>query len=672
MAKLYKGDKLFPLVIKPTGAAPLDDRAVVQSFSDLLADETFGLAKYNGMLVAVVEDAQVYMLVDATNSSSEDAWAVVGSGNGSLSVDTLEEAKALATNDNRGQIIFVINENATYVVTGEGVVMKLAASTADSIDELVAALQADINTLKADIGVADGDEGATGLYKKINDAQAAAEATAAADATSKANAAEAAAKGHADGLNNAMDKRVKALEEIDHDAYVGADATLKQELQGEIAKKVDTEAYDAKVAEIEGAIEGVEKGAQVNKLEVVKVNGQALTIAEADKSVDITIPSAPVQGVAADEKILSLDGDKLKTTLTLAYVPASGETNAVLRLQGKDGAVVSSIDATAFVKDGMLEGAKLEGPKEGESGEKYLVLTFNTSAGKEDIRVDVTNLLDYYTAGDGLALDGKTFAIQLDATAESYLKVTTNGLAVSEALWTKVTELDNAVLGTAQGYANAAEAAAKGHADGLNNAMDKRVKALEEIDHDHENKEILDGITAEKVAAWDGAEQSAKDYADQTFVTKEGFNEFESAYEEKLNGIAAGAEVNVIEAVKVNGIDAVVSEGKVAELEIAAKDIELGNDITGATGDAIYSGDTKISTVLQGIQDSIRAAVAGGVNSVTSADSIVEVNNADANNPKVSLKVEAANDDTVAAGHIELVKGENGLYGFMYYDGDDS
>ena len=202
--------------------------------------------------------------------------------------------------------------------------------------------------------------------------------------------------------------------------------------------------------------------------------------------------------------------------------------------------------------------------------------------------------------------------------------------------------------------------------------MDERVKALEEIDHDHENKEILDSITAEKVAAWDGAEQNAKDYADQTFVTKDGFNEFEAAYEEKLNVIAAGAEVNVIEAVKVNGIDAVVSEGKVAELEIAAKNIELGVDITGATGDAIYSGETKISTVLQGIQDSIRAAVAGGVNSVTSADSIVEVNNADANNPKVSLKVEVANDDTVAAGHIELVKGENGLYGFMYYDGDDS
>ena len=701
MAKLFDGKKLFASAIKPTGGQPLDDRTVVSLYSDLTNASTFVVngssAAYKGMLVAVIENQQVYMLVDETNITSEDAWVAVGSGNGSLSVETYAEAVALATNDNIGQIIYVKTTSsfdadgegegeaveyaaAPYIVIGEGQLQKLAASEASGdLDSAVAELKTKVATLEGDMTDAEAE-----IAKKV-DAEAyeakVAEiegAIAGVDTAAKgyADAAQAAAEGKAAELNTAMDERVKALEEIDHDAYVDADAALKQELQAEITKKVDAEAYEAKVAEIEGAIAGVEKGAQVNKLEVVKVNGQALTIAEADKSVDITIPSAPVQGVAADEKVLSLDGDKLKTTLTLAYVPASGETNAVLRLQGKDGIVVSSIDATAFVKDGMLEGAKLEGPKEGESGEKYLVLTFNTAAGKEDIRMDVTDLLDYYAAGDGLALDGKTFAIQLDTTAESYLKVTTNGLAVSDALWTKVTELDNAVLASAdtaaKGYADAAQAAAEGHADGLNTAMDERVKALEEIDHDHENKEVLDGITAEKVAAWDGAEQSAKDYADQTFVTKEGFNEFEAAYEEKLNGIAAGAEVNVIEAVKVNGIDAVVSEDKVAELTIAAKDITLGSDITGATGDAIYSGDTKISTVLQGIQDSIRAAVAGGVNSVTSADSIVEVNNADANNPKVSLKVEAASDDTVAAGHIELVKGENGLYGFMYYDGDDS
>lgn len=87
---------------------------------------------------------------------------------------------------------------------------------------------------------------------------------------------------------------------------------------------------------------------------------------------------------------------------------------------------------------------------------------------------------------------------------------------------------------------NAAEQNAKDYADGLNTDMDTRVKVVEgkahEHDnkalldtytqteanlaeavakkHEHENKTVLDGITSAKVAAWDAAEQNAKDHAD--------------------------------------------------------------------------------------------------------------------------------------------------------------
>ena len=88
--------------------------------------------------------------------------------------------------------------------------------------------------------------------------------------------------------------------------------------------------------------------------------------------------------------------------------------------------------------------------------------------------------------------------------------------------------------------ANAAEKNAKDYADGLNTDMNARVEALEAIDHEHANKELLDtytqteanladavakkhehsnfdvleGITSEKVTAWDAAEGNAKTYAD--------------------------------------------------------------------------------------------------------------------------------------------------------------
>lgn len=85
---------------------------------------------------------------------------------------------------------------------------------------------------------------------------------------------------------------------------------------------------------------------------------------------------------------------------------------------------------------------------------------------------------------------------------------------VAEQIATAKQEAIDAAAADATSKANAAEAAAKGHADSLNTAMNTRVEALEAIDHDHSNKTVIDGITAEKVAAWDAAEQNAKDYAD--------------------------------------------------------------------------------------------------------------------------------------------------------------
>ena len=65
-------------------------------------------------------------------------------------------------------------------------------------------------------------------------------------------------------------------------------------------------------------------------------------------------------------------------------------------------------------------------------------------------------------------------------------------------------------------------------------AIDSRLDELEGKKHTHENKEVLDGISAEKVAAWDTAEQNAKDYADSEI------GKLSNVYDEK--GAAASAE----------------------------------------------------------------------------------------------------------------------------------
>ena len=680
-----------------TNAEPIDSRMYVADIQHIYsADNWVKVKPYPGLIVSA-PSGEVRICVNA-DFTKEESWKKIGGGN--VSVETFAEAEELAVEANIGQVIYVSGESVAYIVSGEGVLMKLATSTAGDIDSIVAALQAEVKALENVVGKEATDEAeATGLVKAVadnaaaiealqginHDAYIAADATlkeelqgeisqglagkadkqtyedkvaelegaiataiedAAQDAQDKADAAQEAAEGYADELNTAMNTRVAALEGINHDAYIAADATLKEELQGEIAKKVTAVEGSRLMTDAEGAkLEGIEAGAEVNVIKVVKVNGQALTVAAADRSVDVIVPTAPVQGVAEGDKIISLDGDKLKSTLTLAYVPATETEHAVLRLQGIDGTVVSSIDATAFVKDGMISDAKLDGPKGDETGEKYLSLTFNTDGGSEEIRLNVSDLIDYYAAGNGLNLDGKTFSVKVDETANSYLQVTTNGIAVSKAFIDKITELDNAVLDAAQEYVD-------NKVDGKFDTIGSAAKALEDAQAD----------AAEK------------------YVSKVGFNEYTEAMETKLNNIEDNAEVNVIEKVQINGIAASIDEDKVASVKVDAKDIELGIDITGSTKQedgtfvtgTTFSGNTKISTVLQSIQDSIRAAVAGGVNSVTSSDNIVEVNNVDPNNPKVSIKVEASSETTIANGHIELVKGENGLYGVMYYEGDDN
>ena len=77
---------------------------------------------------------------------------------------------------------------------------------------------------------------------------------------------------------------------------------------------------------------------------------------------------------------------------------------------------------------------------------------------------------------------------RVKAIEDDYLKA-----ADKTALQTAISNGDTSTLTTAKNYA-----------DGLNTAMDTRVDALEANTHTHSNKTVLDGITANKVAAWDG------------------------------------------------------------------------------------------------------------------------------------------------------------------------
>lgn len=160
-------------------------------------------------------------------------------------------------------------------------------------------------------------------------------------------------------------------------------------------------------------------------------------------SANVTIPAATVTGVAANDKVLSLTNKLVSATVGLGYGDATTEAlngKKAIKLLGKDGVVISEIDASAFIKDGMIQSVAFD------TKTKHVTITFNTDAGREAIDVDLSTLVDTYKAGTGLSLanDG-TFSVN------------TTTIATVE----KATEL-----------ANAAEQAAKTHANGLKETID--------------------------------------------------------------------------------------------------------------------------------------------------------------------------------------------------------
>ena len=142
----------------------------------------------------------------------------------------------------------------------------------------------------------------------------------------------------------------------------------------------------------------------------------------------------------------------------------------------------------------------------------------------------------------------------------------------------------------------------------------------------------------------------------------------------KLAGIAEGAQVNVIEAIKVNGVDATVAEGgKLAEVTVDGTKVLVGANIQGdvknpETGEiskeTVYGANSTLAAVLQGIQDSVSVAVSGGLTSVVAGNG-VEVSAVASNKQTVSAKVSAAEGNLISVD-------ENGLYAAIYYDGDDA
>lgn len=138
------------------------------------------------------------------------------------------------------------------------------------------------------------------------------------------------------------------------------------------------------------------------------------------------------------QNFIKKSGTNVEGHLNLTYNTETKKIN----LEGFDSSVIASIDATAFIKDGMINTVELVTDPESHDPGTYLVITFNTDAGKDAIYLDVTSLIDVYRGTNGVRITGKDIHLIIDPTSEAYLSLSNSGIKVKgiDAKISKVVE----------------------------------------------------------------------------------------------------------------------------------------------------------------------------------------------------------------------------------------
>lgn len=118
----------------------------------------------------------------------------------------------------------------------------------------------------------------------------------------------------------------------------------------------------------------------------------------------------------------------MEETMASAFQGVSYDSESKeIQFTSESGEVVGSIDASDFIKDGMIEDVTYN------SETKKLDITFNTDGGSKTISVDLSDLFELQ-AGDGVYVEGNKIAIKLDEEGESFLTLSENGLKLDGIL----------------------------------------------------------------------------------------------------------------------------------------------------------------------------------------------------------------------------------------------
>lgn len=315
------------------------------------------------------------------------------------------------------------------------------------------------------------------------------------------------------------DKLTAFVSNVIKNSGIASDEAM-QTLAGKVATA------EGKITTLEGEMDDVEKAASDNAAAIAALDKKigeddvvtqinaaitALNLAntyeakgEAAK-VNTALETYKTSNDAAVKKV----SDDLTAEISRAGVAEKANADAIAAI--KDGSTIDSFaDVESALAGKEASGAAAQALIDAKAYADGLASNYDA---KGSAATAEQNAKDY---ADGLAgnYDASGSAAQALEDAKDYTDAEIKEWVGDSTVAAQIEALKLSENYDAKGAAATAEANAKAHANSLNTAMNTRVEALEAIDHDHSNKTVLDGITADQVEAWDAAEQNAKDYAD--------------------------------------------------------------------------------------------------------------------------------------------------------------
>lgn len=444
-------------------------------------------------------------------------------------------------------------------------------------------------------------------------------------------------KGKQDALND--QKIAKAKQEvIDVTDPAGSAAAVQTKLNEEVARAkaaeesakkagddaqseldsfketyaTDKAALEAKDTALQGEVDAIE-------VDLGNVDDLQTTNKTVAGAINEVLAAVGTGGTAA---VVTVTTDVTSDGALKSYTIKQGETT------------VGVID---IPKDMVVEAGEVVTNPEGQPEGTYIKLTLANVA--EPLFINVGSLVDIYKAKANatqvqLVIDSASREISativagsISATELADNAVTTVKIADANVTLAKLSASIQASIAKADAAAPQTkldeEVQARKDAD---NALDTRLKEVEGKAHTHTfNEEVLNGITAEKVAAWDAAEANAEKHADDLNTTMDGrvapleadmtqakkdIDAVEEAVAKKVEQEAYNAKMTALEGEdtamkeRLDAIEEAMGEGGSVGSQIDTKIADLDADVTSAAVEAgkglqvqVVETDGKVASV---------------------------------------------------------------------------